>query len=167
MKKQSNRIIAAKPASVKDIIADLADSDKPIVDSGLAELSDLNPGELRLFNQVWERIEPNRRQQIIYRLVELAEDNIDLSFDAIFKRCLKDPNEEVRRKAIEGLWENEEASFIEPLINLMEQDSSVRVREAAAIALGRFAMLAEQALYELETMTEPASASWIKFRRQG
>ncbi|MFC1874616.1 HEAT repeat domain-containing protein [Chloroflexota bacterium] len=143
MRKQNNRIIAAEPASVEDIIAGLADSDKPLVSSRLAELSDLNPEELRLFDRAWGRMEPGRRRQIIYRLVELAEDNIELNFDAIFKHCLKDPNEEVRRRAIDGLWENEEASFIQPLINLMEQDSSVKVREAATIALGRFTMLAE------------------------
>jgi len=144
MRKQSNRAIEAKTSSsIEATIADLADSDKPLLNSRLADLSDLNPEELRFFDQVWEKIKPKRQRQIMYRLVELAEDKLELNFDSIFKRRLKDPNEEVRSKAIEGLWENEEASFIEPLINLMEQDSSIKVREAAATALGKFAMLAE------------------------
>jgi HEAT repeat protein len=143
MRKQNNRSIADETASVEDIIAELVDSDKPLASSNLAELSDLNPEEMRFFNQAWQEIEQKRRQQIINRLVELAEDSVELNFDAIFKHCLKDPDEAVRRKAIEGLWENEEASFIQSLINLMEQDSSVGVREAAVMALGRFAMLAE------------------------
>ncbi len=37
----------------------------------------------------------------------------------------------------------EEGSLVEPLIGLMEQDGSEKVQEAAATALGRFAMLAE------------------------
>jgi HEAT repeat protein len=143
MRKQSNRPVTGELASVEDIIAELIDSDKPLASSSLAELTDLNPEGLGLFNRAWEQIEPERRQQIVNRLVELAEDNIELNFDGIFKHCLKDPSEEVRREAIEGLWENEEASFIQPLIDLMEKDGSVRVREAAAIALGRFAILAE------------------------
>ena len=49
----------------------------------------------------------------------------------------------MRSKAIEGLWENEEACLINPLINLIEQDSSEEVRAAAATALGKFSMLAE------------------------
>ena len=77
------------------------------------------------------------------RLVELAEDDVCLNFDSIFKHYLKDEDEEVCSTAIEGLWENEETSLIEPLINLMEQESSVKVQAAAALALGRFAMLAE------------------------
>ena len=143
MRKQSNRPVTGELAFVEDIIAELADSDKALVSSSLAELTDLNPEELRLFNCAWEQIEPERRQQIVNRLVELAEDNIELNFDGIFKHRLKDSSEAVRCKAIEGLWENEEASFIQPLIDMMERDSSVKVREAAAIALGRFAMLAE------------------------
>lgn len=77
------------------------------------------------------------------RLVELAEDNFEFNFDLIFKSCLKDQDAAVRSKAIEGLWENEETSLINPLINLLEDDSSETVRAAAATALGKFAMLAE------------------------
>jgi len=76
-------------------------------------------------------------------LVELAEDDFELNFDSIFKNCLGDQDAEVRSKAIEGLWENEEPSLINPLINLLEQDSSEKVQAAAATALGKFAMLAE------------------------
>jgi len=96
-----------------------------------------------LLERVWAAIEPKRRQQIVHRLVELAEDNFELNFDSIFKNCLKDQDAEVRSKAIEGLWESEETSLINPLINLLEQDSSEKVQATAATALGKFAMLAE------------------------
>jgi len=79
----------------------------------------------------------------MYRLVELAEDNFELDFDEIFKGRLKDEDAEVRSKAIEGLWENEESSLIEPLIELLEKDSSEEVQAVAATALGKFALLAE------------------------
>jgi HEAT repeat protein len=79
----------------------------------------------------------------MYRLVELAEDNFELDFDNIFKSHLNDQDAEVRSKAIEGLWESEEASLIDPLVTLLEQDSSEKVQATAAIALGKFAMLAE------------------------
>ncbi|MBA7574216.1 hypothetical protein ES708_16018 [subsurface metagenome] len=49
----------------------------------------------------------------------------------------------MRSKAIEGLWESEETSLINPLINLLEHDSSEKVQAVAATALGKFAMLAE------------------------
>jgi HEAT repeat protein len=131
------------PLPIEETIADLGNSDKPLLNSKLAELSNLNSEELALFEQAWTTIEPKRRGQIMYRLVELAEDNFELDFDSIFKSRLKDPDDEVRSKAIEGLWESEEASLIDPLIELLEQDKSEKVQAMAATALGKFAMLAE------------------------
>jgi len=131
------------PSPVKKIITEISNSDKPLRNSKLADLSNLNPEELELFSSLWTEIEPKRRQQIVHRLVELAEDNLELNFDSILKHCLKDQDDEVRSKAIEGLWENEEAALIDPLINLLEQDTSETVQAAAAIALGKFAILAE------------------------
>jgi len=128
---------------IEEIIADLHDSSQPLHNSRLVDLSNLNSEELELWKQAWVNIKPKRRRQIIYRLVELAEDNFELDFDSIFRNCLKDQDAEVRSKAIEGLWESEDASLISPFINLLEQDSSEDVQAAAATALGKFAMLAE------------------------
>jgi len=128
---------------VEETIAGLGNSAKPLLNSRLIELSNLNAEELRLLEQTWAAIEPKRRRQIMYRLVELAEDNFELNFDGIFRNCLKDQDAEVQCKAIEGLWETEETSLIDPLINLLEHDSSEKVQAAAAAALGKFAMLAE------------------------
>ena len=131
------------PLPIEETFAELANSNKPLLNSRLTELSNLSPEELELFRYSWTAIEPKRQRQVVYRLLELAEENLELNFDSIFKYCLKDPDDEVRSKAIEGLWENEETSLIDPLINLLEQDSSEKVQAAAAIALGKFVMLAE------------------------
>ncbi len=131
------------PLPIEGAVANLANPEKLLRNSELTKLSSLNPEELRFFEQSWPTIELKRRQQITSRLVKLAEDNFDLNFDNIFRNCLKDQNAEVRSKAIEGLWENEEVSLISPLVNLLEQDTSEKVRSAAATALGKFAMLAE------------------------
>ncbi len=128
---------------IEETIADLGNGDQPLLNSRLADLSNLNSEELAFLKQAWAVIEPKRRRQIIYRLVELAEDNFELNFDNIFRNCLTDQDAEVRSKAIEGLWESEEPSLINPLINLLEQDSSEKVQVAVVAALGKFAMLAE------------------------
>ncbi|MBI3040448.1 MAG: HEAT repeat domain-containing protein [Chloroflexi bacterium] len=127
----------------KEIIADIGNSAKPLLNSRLTELSNLSSQELELFRCLWSVIETERRRQIVYRLVALTEDNLEFNFESIFKYCLQDGDDEVRRQAIEGLWESEEASLINPLVNLLEQDSSEKVQAAAARALGKFAMLAE------------------------
>jgi len=131
------------PLPVEEAINALIDSDKPLLSSRLVELSNLNAQELALFEKAWQTIEPKRRRQIIYRLVELAEDNFELDFEGIFKRRLKDEDADVQSKAIEGLWESEETGLIDPLIELLEPENAEKVQATAATALGKFAMLAE------------------------
>lgn len=133
----------ATPLPIEKIIAELANGNDCLLNSRLAELSNLSSGELETFKHSWAAVEPDRRRQIVYRLAKLAEDNMELNFDSIFKHCLRDQDEEVRSTAIEELWENEEAALIAPLINLLERDSSEKVQAAAAAALGKFVMLAE------------------------
>jgi len=128
---------------IEETLAELTDNDKSLLHSRLVDLSNLSPEEMELFEQMWATVEPEKRRQIIYRLVDLAEEDVKLDFDSIFRNRLNDEDAEVRGKAIEGLWENEDASLINPLIILLEQDSSEKVRVAAAMALGRFVMLAE------------------------
>lgn len=131
------------PLPIEETITELANSNKPLLHSRLTELSNLSSEELEFFKRSWSAIELERRRQIVHRLVELAEDNLELNFDNILKYCLKDHDDEVQSKAIEGLWENEGPSLINPLIDLLKQDSSEKVQAAAATALGKFAILAE------------------------
>jgi len=127
----------------EQVIAELTDDDKPLLNASLAYLSDLSRQQIGLLEDAWGNTEFKRRRQIIHRLVELAEDDVSLNFEAIFKHHLNDKDEEIRSTAIEGLWENEDTSLIDPLISLLENDSSEIVQSTAALALGRFAMLAE------------------------
>ncbi len=109
----------------------------------LADLTELDAAELDTFKRIWPGIEPERRRRIISHLVELAEDNVELNFDAIHEVCLSDPDADTRVKAIEGLWENVETRLIGPLLGLLRHDASDMVRAAAASALLRFTVLGE------------------------
>ena len=128
---------------IEEIINELSSSDSTLLSSKLAELTDLNSERLGFFKQSWRAIEAKRRQQIMSRLIEMAEDNLELNFNGIFKYCLGDEDAEVRNKAIEGLWENEEPSLVNTLLNLMQHDDSEKVQATAATALGKFVILAE------------------------
>ncbi len=128
---------------IEQTLVELGNIDRPLLNAALTELSNLSSEELKCLKNSWAKIETKRRRQIVYRLVEMAEDNFALNFDGILKHCLQDPDDEVRRQSIEGLWENEETSLLNPLIKLLEQDPSEKVQAAAANALGKFAMLAE------------------------
>ena len=111
--------------------------------AGLAELSRLDREEIESFEKIWSVLEPERRRRIISSLVDLTENNVELDFNDIFKLALTDADEDVRCQAISGLWEVEETGLIGPLLGLLRNDSSDRVRASAASALGRFTLLAE------------------------
>jgi HEAT repeat protein len=131
------------PLNIKQIIEDLSNGEIPLINTGLADLSNLSSTSLAYFSQTWTEIEEDRRRKIINRLVELAEENFELNFDSIFKSVLKDRDAEVRAKAIEGLWESEETALIIPFVRILDEDSSEIVQAAAAKALSKYAMLAE------------------------
>jgi HEAT repeat protein len=129
--------------SLESYLAELSDESKPVVFKRLANLSMLSTENLMLFLGRFTNMEKARRMEIIEKLVELAEEKIDVNFNDIFIACLQDPDAAVRASAIEGLWEDEDRTIIDPLIAILHRDSQEAVRAAAATALGRFAMLTE------------------------
>jgi HEAT repeat protein len=109
----------------------------------LYNLSDLDREDSESFWEYWSGMSDERRKAVVRLLVEMAEDHFELYFSPLFRKMLKDPNEEVRRLAVEGLWEDEDPSLIKPLIDLLQTDESEAVRAAAATSLGKFVYLQE------------------------
>ncbi len=129
--------------SLERYLAEISNSEKPLVISKLANLSTLSSDELKSFIEIWTKLDVDRQRQIVNHLVELAEENPNLNFDDIFIACLHDPDEIIRAKSIDGLWECENRCLIDSFITLLREDSKESVCAAAAMALGKFAMLAE------------------------
>jgi HEAT repeat protein len=136
-------LVKDMPSNLENYLKDLRDVEKSLVISKLVNLSDLSREEMEAFKNMWAGINVARRREIVERLVELAEDNFELDYTAIFRLCLGDGDGQVRAKAIDGLSECEERSLLDPLISLLLGDLEDSVRVAAAAALGTFAMLAE------------------------
>ncbi len=128
---------------LENCLQHIAEDGTALSASALTELSDLSPGELGRFARAWFRVLNERREKVIERLAEMAEENAELDFNAVFKMCLKDPDEGVRQKAIAGLWEFEDRSLITYLVEILKSDRSGQVRASAAAALGKFASLAQ------------------------
>jgi HEAT repeat protein len=112
--------------------------------ANLVMLSGITGSELDVFLTHWGNLAEEQQQKTLNRLLELAEDNLDVDFSTIFRSCLRDTNPQTREKAISGLWECDDRTLILPLINLLNRDDSNQVRAAAASALGKFAALAAE-----------------------
>lgn len=128
---------------LEEYIKELGDPRRPLTVSKLTRLSGLPPDQMTVFATAWPALPVERRRKIVRELNELAEDNVELDFEAVFRQALSDSDAQVRVKAVEGLWESANRHLIDPLINLLENDPVEEVRVAAATALGRYAVMGE------------------------
>jgi HEAT repeat protein len=126
-----------------EYLDELADGSKRLVVTDLQRLSRLDSAQRDELDRRWTTIDVRRRRRVLQELVELAEDNVDLDFDSVFLRGLQDSDSDVRLESLRGLWEAESPDLIDSLIALMENDKNPAVRAEAALALGRFVLLAE------------------------
>ena len=123
-------------------VDDLVDSTKELKASELAQLSGLADDERDALRSCWVEIDAARRREILTMLIELADDNSDLDFGAVYDTALADPEAAVRERAVSGLWESDDRRTIPKLTARLSDDADERVRAAAALALGHFAVLA-------------------------
>jgi HEAT repeat protein len=124
-------------------LEELADSRRPLRVSKLADLNQLSTDERAAFELAWPDIDSGRRLQIVNQLNDLAEDNPELNFDAVYLASLHDADPRVRKAVLDGLWEYEGRDLIPVLIKLMRDDDDVDVRASAALSLGRYVVLSE------------------------
>jgi HEAT repeat protein len=123
------------------VLGQLADETRPVRSIDLARLSDLPRAEAMRFDAAWADLTAARRLETVRTMVERAEANIHLNFHAILRECLSDSDEQIRRLAVDGLWEDEKPSLIGRLVTLLTHDPIPDVRAAAATSLGRFVLL--------------------------
>ncbi len=127
----------------EEYLQQLSDPSVRLKVAGLVRLSEMTAEQARDFAGVWPELDVRRRRRIVRELVELGEDNVELNFDAVFLAGLNDKDPDVRLESVQGLWEYEGPNLIGPLIRMLEGDEEAAVRAEAALALGRFVLLAE------------------------
>jgi HEAT repeat protein len=167
MNPKNNDTNPRQQATLAEILPHIADGSKPLSNAELGELSDLSADELKQFEAAWTGMTTERKRQILSRLEELGEDNVELNFDRIYRNALYDIDDAVRREAVEGLWENSDPSLVRPLLRLVGQDPTPEVRSAAATALGRFSLLAEHQKISAENRTRIAEALLAVIHKPG
>ena len=126
-----------------EYLVELADPSVKLRISGLVRLSQMTAEQVQVFLPAWPTLDVRRRRRVIRELVDLGEDNVEVNFDAVFQAGLEDGDAGVRLEAVGGLWEYEKPDLIGVLLKILEGDEDAAVRAEAALALGRFALLAE------------------------
>lgn len=121
----------------------LHDETSILAEVDFTALSDLNQEGVRHFQHTWDQLSSNRREDLIRRLGEIAQERIELDFEAINRFALSDSIAAIRQMAIENLWECEEPELAKSFIESLSSDPDPGVRSAAASALGKFIYLGE------------------------
>jgi len=124
-------------------ISDLADSSQPLRAAWLATLSNLDRERTDELARLFERTSVERRREIAQRLIDLSEDDATLDFEAIFVLLLGDTEADLRRLAIDGLWESDDRTLLDPFLMLLGADPDAGVRAAAASLLGNWVLRGE------------------------
>lgn len=129
--------------SFLDLLEGLSDESQPLDRARLAEFSDLDQEHLHRFLETWHRLAKHTRHVMLREFGSMAESQIELSFEAINRVAVTDPEPAVREQAIDNLWESEDPGLVHLFLEALEADPSERVRSAAAKALGAFVLLGE------------------------
>lgn len=127
----------------EDSLRDLADPNKRLGSQQLISFGSLSRDEAEQFAETWREIDPSRRLRVLSDLTDLAEDNVEVNFDAVFKLGLDDEDSGVRAAALQGLFEYDEPDLIPKLAEILREDPDAEVRRESAVALGRYALAAE------------------------
>ncbi len=131
-----------RSARFTSLLTDLIGGNKEPAARELIGLSDLSRAEASELARAWNRIAPARRRRMVDILTQLEEDNVEYNFRNLYLQSITDTDPVVRRKSIEGLWEDESSEVL-AAISDRTVDAKPEVRAAAAAALGRFVYRAE------------------------
>ncbi len=149
------------------LLAQLANESRPVRSLNLTQISDLTRDQVAQFRFAWDSLSPARRLELVTAMIEQAEANIHLNFHAILRSCLGEVDDRIRQLAIEGLWEDERVSLVQPLAGLLADDPASEVRAAAAISLSRFVLLGVLGEIAEEPARAAEEALWLAWRRAG
>ena len=138
--------------SLDTLLIELNDPASPVHASDLTSLSALDGDGRERFLAAWRVMSVQRRRDIIDRLADLAEDNIELDFNTVFLIGLVDDDVQVRAESVKGLWEYEGNDLVGVLTRLL-RDPEALVRAEAALGLGRFLLR-----FELESRDDALAA---------
>ena len=126
-----------------NIIDQLTDPDHELTPALLGKLSGLLRDDAQELSDSWPEIPPSRRLEVVQRLIDMAEHDIEMDIVPVLRNALEDQEPEVRICAASGLWETSDRTVIKPLVGLLLEDDSDATRAAAAVTLGHFVELGE------------------------
>ena len=129
--------------SFQNVLDHLSESKKDIPQSHLKFYSDLDPTSLKLFLDMWPRVQPTRKLVLLDQLLSHLDSDTIVSYEEIGRALLNDPDGEVRAHAIRLLVESDDPKLAGKLVDILLHDSELSPRMEAVQLLGEFVLLGE------------------------
>jgi HEAT repeat protein len=136
----------------------LRDEELPLPLQDLEKLSDLDRARLETFLSTWSQLSTGRKSLLLSTLGQQADEKFELSFEAINRAVLTEPEADIRRIAISNLWECEDERLVPTYLEALDDKTSTDVRIVAAEALGRYVLLGENAKIAREILSDIENA---------
>ncbi len=132
-----------EPISFQKVLDSLLSDRKDFPRRYLQEFSDIGTLELKTLLDVWPRVNPSRKLNLLEDLIVLADSDTLVSFDDFARALLTDPDPQVRARSIRLLNECESTDLLPSYLDMLKNDPDVIVRAEAARALNLFVDLGE------------------------
>ncbi len=129
--------------SFQNVLDHLSESKKDIPQSHLKFYSDIDPTSLKLFLDMWPRVQPTRKLVLLDQLLSHLDSDTIVSYEEIGRALLNDPDGEVRAHAIRLLVESDDPKLAGKLVDILLHDSELSPRMEAVQLLGEFVLLGE------------------------
>jgi len=135
-------------------IREILEGDASVPVHRLYQLSDMTPGDMAKFVDIWPDLDDERRRVVLRHMTDISEEDFLVDYSGIFAHCLADPYPPVRIAALDGLWDSERISLILPILDMAKNDPDLEVRRQAAATLGHYIVLGQWDVIPLK-YTEP------------
>ena len=122
----------------EEVSAALLDIETPLPPRYLYSFSDLEPDELESLKAIWTQVPVWRRKALLEDLEQLFGDDYLLSFEAVCRLGMEDPNSEIRFLSLRSLFEYDTEDLIPVFLDLVVNDEHEDVRAVAATVLGKY-----------------------------
>jgi len=122
----------------QEVIDALLDTNNPLPPRYLYRFSDLEASDLDDLKAIWNQIPTWRRKALLEDLEQLFGDDYLLSFEAVCRIGLEDPESEIRFLSIRSLFEYDAEDLIPLFLDLVVNDEHEDVRAVAATVLGKY-----------------------------
>lgn len=147
----------SSPVPSADAMLQEIASDRPIEYEHLRALSEPTDEVVARVMRLWPQLRPERRREVLAKLLQLAEDHAPLDFHRIHLSATRDEDVATRILAVRGLWEQERPEYMHLLLRQLRSDPEPSVRAEIADALSRWVITAEFGLLPEEELEELSS----------